>query len=86
MIHFEDFEKIIYTSADGKTFEVFRSISEDSVLGFIREVEGGYKAKTFHGDGEVEFQNYMYALKYVVQSCRVVFPKGYFVKWSENIR
>ena len=80
MIDSEDFEKISYTSDDGNTMDVFRDISEDLVLGFIREVEGGFKAKVFEADfrglgsaREVEFHNYNYALKYIVKSCRVVF-------------
>ena len=85
MIDFGDFEKISYVSDDGNTMEVFRDTSEDLVLGFIREVEGGFKAKVFEADfrglgsinREVEFRNYNYALKYIVKSCRVVFPEGF---------
>jgi len=47
MIDFGDFEKISYTSDDGNTMDVFRDTSEDLILGFIREVEGGFKAKVF---------------------------------------
>ena len=87
MIDFGDFEKISYTSADGNTMDVFRDTSEDLVLGFIREVEGGFKAKVFEAafiddlralgsTREVEFHNYDYALKYIVKTCRVSFPEG----------
>ena len=83
MIDSVDFEKISYTSDDGNTMEVFRDISEDLVLGFIREVDGGFKAKVFEADlrgsgtltREVEFHNYEYALKYIVKTCRVNFPE-----------
>mgnify|MGYP003332711311 FL=1 len=81
MIDFKDFEKLSYTSDDGKFLQVFLSISEDTVLGFIREVEGGFKARSFHGEEEVEFQNYMNALKYIFKTCQVVFPDGHFVRW-----
>lgn len=88
MIDFGDFEKTSYVSVDGNTMEVFRDISEDLVLGFIREVEGGFKAKVFEADlrgtgtltREVEFHNYKYALKYVQMSCRVVLPEGHDVE------
>ena len=92
MIDFGDFEKISYTSADGNTMDVFRDSSEDLVLGFIREVEGGFKAKVFEAaffddlrelgssTREVEFHNYKYALKYIQMSCRVVFPEGFDVE------
>ena len=87
MIDFGDFEKISYTSADGNIMDVFRDTSEDLILGFIREVEGGFKAKVFEAafiddlrelgsTREVEFHNYKYALKYIQMSCRVVFPEG----------
>ena len=75
MIDSGDFEKISYESADGNTMDVFRDTSEDLVLGFIREVEGGFKARVFEYDREVEFQNYDYALKFVVKTCRVVWPE-----------
>ena len=82
MIDSVDFEKISYTSDDGNTMDVFRDSSEDLILGFIREVEGGFKAKVFEAaffddlrelgsTREVEFHNYEYALKYIVKSCRV---------------
>ena len=85
MIDSVDFEKISYTSADGNTMDVFRDTSEDLILGFIREVEGGYKAKVFEAafiddlralgsTREVELHNYNYALKYIQMSCRVNFP------------
>ena len=88
MIDFGDFEKISYTSDDGNTMDVFRDMSEDLILGFIREVEGGFKAKVFEAafiddlralgsTREVEFHNYSYALKYIVKTCRVNFPEGY---------
>ncbi len=85
MIDFGDFEKISYVSYDGNTMDVFRDISEDLVLGFIREVEGGFKAKVFEADfrglgsvnREVEFRNYTYALKYILKTCRVNFPEGF---------
>ena len=88
MIDSEDFEKISYKSADGNTMDVFRDSSEDLLLGLIREVDGGFKAKVFEAaffddlrdlggiNREVEFHNYDYALKYIVKSCRVVFPEG----------
>ena len=87
MIDSEDFEKISYKSADGNTMDVFRDSSEDLILGFIREVDGGFKAKVFEAafyddlrelgsTREVEFYNYEYALKYIKVSCRVVFPEG----------
>ena len=83
MIDSGDFEKISYTSADGNTMDVFRDSSEDLLLGLIREVDGGFKAKVFEAaffddlrdlgsiNREVEFHNYDYALKYIVKSCRV---------------
>lgn len=85
MIDFGDFEKISYTSDDGNTMDVFRDSSEDLVLGFIREVEGGFRAKVFETDfrglgsinREVEFHNYNYALKYILKTCRVSFPEGF---------
>ena len=88
MIDFGAFEKISYVSDDGNTMDVFRDTSEDLVLGFIREVEGGFKAKVFEADfrglgsinREVEFRNYNYALKYIVKSCRVVFPEGFDIE------
>ena len=92
MIDSIDFEKISYTSDDGNTMDVFRDSSEDLVLGFIREVEGGFKAKVFEAaffddmrelgsiTREVEFHNYKYALKYIQMSCRVVFPEGFDVE------
>ena len=84
MIDFGDFEKISYTSADGNTMDVFRDSSEDLVLGFIREVEGGFKAKVFEAaffddlrelgsTREVEFHNYEYALKYIVKVSKMTF-------------
>jgi len=85
MIDSVDFEKISYTSDDGNTMDVFRDSSEDLILGFIRKVDGGFKAKVFEAaffddfrelgsTREVEFYNYDYALKYIVKSCRVSFP------------
>ena len=85
MIDSIDFEKISYTSDDGNTMDVFRDSSEDLILGFIRKVDGGFKAKVFEAaffddlrelgsTREVEFHNYEYALKYIQMSCRVVFP------------
>ena len=85
MIDSVDFEKISYTSDDGNTMDVFRDSSEDLILGFIRKVDGGFKAKVFEAaffddlrelgsTWEVEFHNYEYALKYIVKSCRVSFP------------
>ncbi len=94
MIDFGDFEKISYTSDDGNTMEVFRDTSEDLVLGFIREVEGGFKAKVFEAglgsftkesrttNREVEFHNYNYALKYILKTCRVNFPEGFDSEWD----
>ena len=89
MIDSVDFEKISYTSDDGNTMDVFRDSSEDLILGFIREVEGGYKAKVFEASffddlrelgstREVEFHNYNYALKYILKTCRVNVPEGEF--------
>ena len=92
MIDFGDFEKTSYVSDDGNTMDVFRDISEDLLLGFIREVDGGFKAKVFEAafsddlrdlgsiTREVEFHNYKYALKYVQMSCRVVLPEGHDVE------
>jgi len=82
MIDFEDFEKISYTSDDGNTMEVFRDSSEDLIVGFIREVDGGFKARVlnrdlFGYDREVEFQKYNFALKYILKTCRVIFPEGF---------
>ena len=82
MIDFGDFEKISYTSDDGNAMDVFRDSSEDLILGFIREVDGGFKAKVFEADfeglgninREVEFHDYDYALKYIMRTCRVIFP------------
>ena len=85
MIDSVDFEKISYTSDDGNTMDVFRDSSEDLILGFIRKVDGGFKAKVFEAaffddlrelgsTREVEFHNYEYALKYIGKSCRVSFP------------
>ena len=89
MIDSIDFEKISYTSDDGNTMDVFRDSSEDLLLGIIRKVDGGFKAKVFEAaffddmrelgsiTREVEFHNYKYALKYIQMSCRVVFPEGF---------
>ena len=87
MIDFGDFEKISYTSDDGNAMDVFRDSSEDLLLGIIRKVDGGFKAKVFEAaffddmrdlgsiTREVEFRNYKYALKYIQMSCRVVCPE-----------
>ena len=89
MIDSVDFEKISYKSDDGNTMDVFRDSSEDLLLGIIRKVDGGFKAKVFEAaffddmrelgsiTREVEFHNYKYALKYIQMSCRVVFPEGF---------
>jgi len=82
MIDFGDFEKISYTSDDGNTMDVFRDSSEDLIVGFIREVDGGFKARVlnrdlFGYDREVEFQKYNFALKYILKTCRVVCPEGF---------